>query len=168
MEFGPQPTTWIFALDDRSTAMSLVETSSTTGPLFATPDSVDEVVATFPRSAGIPEDVAALLDMSRKLLRTSVIHYEFAAIGVEKSLQALELAVRIHLAAGRNVVFVKLIERLKAEGALPLEDVDLIDTARQLRNDLFAHPKTVMAFPLVMATNLIRTSHRLSTALFPS
>lgn len=77
--------------------MSLVPAESPGDVVFATPDAVDEIVATFPAADTMPADVAALLDLAHKLLRTSVVHYEFAALAVEKSLQAVERAVRARL-----------------------------------------------------------------------
>src|SRR3546814_8631352 len=56
---------------------------------------LDEVISGFARTAATPPDVASLLSLAHKLLRTSVIHYEFAALAAEKSLQALERAVRL-------------------------------------------------------------------------
>ncbi|HEY8702844.1 MAG TPA: hypothetical protein VIM08_18070 [Arthrobacter sp.] len=69
--------------------------------------------------------------------------------------------------AGKNVRFAALVKRLNAEGIVHNVNVELIDTGRQIRNDAFAHPKNVIAFPLVMAVNTIRTSHRLVARLFP-
>jgi len=147
--------------------MSLVQSATPDDILLATPDTVDQVVASFDHSQATPEEVTALLDVSHKLLRTSVVHYEFAAIGVEKAIQALELAVRTRLGAGDKETFADLIKRLPTQTALTEEDVELIDTGRKLRNNLFAHPKTAVAFPLVMAVGLMRTSHHLIARLFP-
>src|SRR5689334_11579912 len=91
------PTSWTFELDQRSTHMSLVSAEDLADLIFATPETVDQVVATFPRTEATPADVAGLLDLAHKLLRTSVVHYELAPVAVEKSLQALERAARIRL-----------------------------------------------------------------------
>ncbi len=165
-EFSP-PTTWTFELDPLAPRMSLVQTVGPEDVVLATPDTVDQVVATFDHSKATPEEVVGLLEVSRKLLRTSVVHYEFAAIAVEKSIQALELAVRNCLGANEKETFANLIKRLPSKTTLSASDVDLVDTGRKLRNSLFAHPKTAVAFPLVMAVGLMQTSHRLIALLFP-
>jgi hypothetical protein len=54
--------------------------------MFATPDTIEKLTATFDRTDETPEEITALLDVSRKLLRGSTAHYEFAAVGSEKSL----------------------------------------------------------------------------------
>ena len=163
-----RPTAWTFDLDERTTSMSLVSIVRNGGPIFATPDTVDELIASFEVSETTPEGVTALLDMSRKLLAASVIHHEFAAVAIEKSLQAVELAVRIRLYAGKNATFVQLINRVKVEAGFADDDVDALDTGRILRNRVFAHPTGVVAFPLVMCVDGIRTSHKLVGVLFPS
>lgn len=134
------PETWTFALDQRSTHMSLTTTTETEGPVLATPDAVDAVVAGFAHTEATPPEVRSLLDVSCMLLRMCVVHYEFAAIAVEKSLQALERALRIHLAAGDKIPFAALVKRLPARGEISEADVELIDAGRELRNRLFAHP----------------------------
>jgi hypothetical protein len=153
-------------LDERATRMSLTSTSRKFDPVFATPETVDLVVHTFDRTTHAPDEVNRLLDMSRKLLATCVIHYEFAAVAAEKSLQALELAVRLRLAAGPRPTFASLIARLKTESDLTDEVMDLIDTGRIIRNRVFAHPTDAVALPLVMMTDVIRSSHRLIARLF--
>lgn len=163
----PYPMTWTFELDRRSTHMSLTPASETKGPLMATPDAADAVVAGFIHTAETPAEVRSLLDVSCKLLRTCVVHYEFAAIAVEKSLQALERALRIHLGVGDKIPFAALIKRLPAGSGISEADRQLIDTGRKLRNRLFAHPTQAVVMPLVMATGLVRTSHRLIALLFP-
>lgn len=163
-----RPTTWTFDLDERTTSMSLVSIERNHGPILGTPDTVGELIASFDVSEATPEGVVTLLDMSRKLLAASVIHYEFAAVGVEKSLQAVELAVRIRLDAGKNATFVQLINRVKVEAGFADDDVEALITGRILRNRVFAHPTGAVAFPLVMCVDGIRTSHKLVGVLFPS
>lgn len=162
----PYPTTWNFELDDRATHMSLIAAVEPSELMFATPDRVDQVVASFDRTMATPTDVVALLDLAHKLLRTCVVHYEFAALAVEKSLQALELAIRIRLGADRKRSFGKLIDTLQKSGVVSAGDAELLHAGRQLRNS-FAHPMTAAALPLVMTTDLLRTSHRLIASLFP-
>jgi hypothetical protein len=161
------PTEWEFALDARTTHMSLTPTAPGRGPVLATPETVDDVVQSFVRVDGTPSDVNGLLELSHKLLRTSVIHYEFAALAVEKSLQALERALRLRFDVSDRVAFKDLISRAGRAGLVSAADQDVMDTARQLRN-MFAHPATSPALPLVMVVGMLENSHRLIAGLFPS
>lgn len=161
------PTSWTFDLDPRAKHMAFVGPSEGQGPIFATPDTADEVVATFDRSKATPEEVAALLDVSQKLLRTSMVHYEFAAVAVEKSIQALELAVRRRLGADEKETFANLVKRLSSTTSLSARDIEQVDAGRKLRNSLFAHPENAVVFPIGMAVGLMQTSHRLIAVLFP-
>jgi len=160
------PTQWSFDLDPVAVRMAFVSPGLGDEPVFATPDAADAVVASFDHSDATPDEVQGLLDVSRKLLRTAIIHYEFAAIAAEKSIQALELAVRTRLGADNKPLFAQLIKRLAAETDLTAEEIDRIDTGRRLRNDLFAHPSRAVAFPLGMATGLMQTSFSLISRLF--
>jgi hypothetical protein len=162
----PYPTSWTFELDQRATHMSLISADDFADLVFATPDSVDEVVSTIVRTRATPADVADILSLAHKLLRTSVVHYEFAALAVEKSLQALERALRLRLGIDRGLTFEKLIDRAADQGLLSGEDEELMDAGRQLRN-VFAHPATAPALPLVMVTSMLQTSYRLIGVLFP-
>lgn len=163
----PPPTAWTFDLDSRATHMSVVTTSQDRAPVFATPDAIAQLTGLFPRSSGVPEEVEALLDISRKLLQTAPVHYEFAAIGVEKSLQALELAVRTRLGASHRPTFAKLLESLAEQGLVSESDLDMINTGRELRNRIFAHPTNAVAVPMVLAMGLAERSHGLIALLFP-
>ncbi len=162
----PYPTSWTFELDERTTHMSLVSAEDFAGLVFATPASVDEVISGCARTAATPPDVASLLSLAHKLLRTSVVHYEFAALAAEKSLQALERAVRLRLGVGGRPPFKRLVEILGEQVALSDEDKELLDAGRQLRN-FFAHPATAPALPLVMVIGVLATSYRLVAVLFP-
>jgi hypothetical protein len=146
--------------------MSLTSTGDGAGPTLATPETVDQTVASFPRTQATPPDVVALLDLAHKLLRTSVVHYEFAAVAVEKSLQALERALRLRLDVSDRVRFKDLIDRAAKGGFTSSEDLDLMDAGRELRN-FFAHPATSAALPMVMVTGMVKNSHRLIAVLFP-
>lgn len=163
--FGPKPDSWTFPLDQRATHMSLIEMDETTEPIFATPDSIQKLVNGFPRDPHTPAEVIALLDIGNKLFITAVIYYEFAAVSVEKSLQAFELAVRMYLSAGANVNFGKLIRRLEDEGTFTDEQIMLFTLGRKLRNS-FAHPQYVNAIPLVMVSRFLRTTHQLIAILY--
>ena len=160
------PTFWTFELDERTTHMSLVPTSESSRPIFATPDTVDEVIASFGRTSATPAEVAGMLDLAHNLLRTSVVHYEFAALAAEKSFQALERSLRLRLGTDGRPTFGKLIDLGVERGLLSKDEAELMDFGRRLRN-FFAHPSTAPALPLVTVTGMLRTSHRLIGSLFP-
>ena len=160
------PTSWTFELDDRTVRMSLVSSDDFGGVVFATPDVVDDVVSLFIRTEATPPDVASLLDLAHRLLRTSVVHYEFAALAAEKSLQAVERAMRLRLGIAKRTPFKRLIDLLGQEVALSDEYKQLLDAGRQMRN-FFAHPATAPALPLVVVTGMLATSYRLIAFLFP-
>lgn len=145
--------------------MSTAATSETAEPVFATPDSINELVDTLPRSTSTPDEVSALLDVARDLLTTSVIHYEFAAVAAEKSLQAVESAVRYRFDSSK-APYAKLIERLAATRELDDATIDIMTSGRELRNQ-FAHPRTTAAFPLTMAVDVIATTHYIIAMLYP-
>lgn len=160
------PETWTFELDRRATHMSLRPHDAPSGVVFATPVTIDEVVSTFSSSAATPAEVVELLELAAKLFRTSVVHYEFAALAVEKSLQALERAIRIRLGVNDRATLKQLIEQLQSEMELDHEVKDLLHTGRQIRNS-FAHPARAPALPLVLVTKMLDTSYRLIADLFP-
>lgn len=166
MTFGPHPTTWTFALDERSTHSSIIATSDQTPPIFMTPETVSAQAATFPRTESTPTDVAALLQLSVNLLETSVVHYEFAAIALEKSLQAVEAALRHRFTAGKNSTFSALIRRFERETHPEPEVVEMMTFARELRN-MAAHPMAAQVFPVVVTVSSVRRSHDLVAEIFP-
>lgn len=145
--------------------MSIVTTSDTADPTFATPDSIDELLSGLPRTSAAPEEVLALLQLAHRLLAASVIHYEFAAVAAEKALQAVELAVR-HRCDLSKARYEKLVDRLAATCEFDDETIDLIHTGRKLRN-VFSHPRQAAAFPLIMVVNVITGSHRIVSTLYP-
>ncbi|PJJ55513.1 hypothetical protein [Compostimonas suwonensis] len=166
MTFGPHPTAWTFALDKRSTHSSIVVTGNESGPIFMTPETVSVHAQTFPRTTSTPANVAALLQLSVDLLETSVIHYEFAALAMEKSLQAVEAALRHRFTAGKNTTYSQLIARFQRETDPESDVVETLTFARELRN-MAAHPVTAPAFPIVVTVSSVRRSHDLVAEIFP-
>ena len=100
------------------------------------------------------------------LLEASVIHYEFAALAMEKSLQAVEAALRRRFAAGKNTTFSELIARFQRETDPGPDVVEMLTFARELRN-MIAHPTTAPALPIVITVSSIRRSHDLVAEIFP-
>lgn len=146
---GPYPTTWVFHLDERTTHMSLVTTGPGWPPVMATPSTIRDQLASLPDVAGADAGVVGLLRVSDALMETSVIHYEFAAIAVEKAMQALELALRTMTAPPSDARLLVLIRRLVDEGRVTEERGRELDQLRKLRNRLVGHPQREAALPLV-------------------
>ncbi|MCT1479144.1 MULTISPECIES: hypothetical protein [unclassified Microbacterium] len=166
MTFGPHPTTWTFALDARSTHSSIIAADENSSPIFMTPDAVSAHAGTFARTTSTPTDVAALLQLSVALLETSVVHYEFAALALEKCLQAIEAALRHRFSAGKNTTFSELIRRFQRETHPEPEMVEMLTFARELRN-MAAHPTTAPALPIVVTVSSIHRSHDLVAEIYP-
>ncbi|MFC4902731.1 hypothetical protein [Kocuria oceani] len=166
MTFGRHPTTWTFTLDERSTHSSIIATGDQSPPIFMTPETITTLARTFQRTASTPTDVAALLQLSVDLLETSVVHYEFAATALEKSLQAVEAALRHRFTAGKNTTFSKLIRRFQQETHPAPKVVEILTFARELRN-MAAHPMTAPALPIVVTVSSVGRSHDLVAEIFP-
>jgi hypothetical protein len=155
MTFGPHPTTWTFALDARSTHSSIIAADENSSPIFMTPDAVSAHAGTFARTTSTPTDVAALLQL-----------YEFAALALEKCLQAIEAALRHRFSAGKNTTFSELIRRFQRETHPEPEMVEMLTFARELRN-MAAHPTTAPALPIVVTVSSIHRSHDLVAEIYP-
>lgn len=153
------PMTWLFELDERTTHMSPVPTSPDQPPIPATPISIRRVLATFASSAQTPKEVSGMLELSGFLLETSVVHYEFAALSVEKALQALELMLRIKVDPASRAGMSGLIKALQKRTTLRPEVVEFLNDMVRLRNDWVGHPRTAGAYPLVAAAGFLRRIH---------
>jgi hypothetical protein len=156
MTGSPYPTTWTFDLDERTTRMSLLSTSPSEAPIYATPVSIRQVLATFKQSATTPSDVVDILIVSADLLETSVIHYEFAALAVEKALQALELLIRLRVDQTPTAGMSRLIESLRKRYALRSELDEFLRDMLYLRNSWVGHPRGAVAYPMVIAVGFLR------------
>ncbi len=154
-----------FKLDALTSRMSIVPTSDEQPPIFATPNSLSAITEGFPSSPRVPADIARLLTVARDLLVTSSIHYEFAAIAVEKSLHAVELAVRTYLNVGSGPAFNKLIDRLVDHPDFSIEDGQRLHDLRRIRN-MFAHPHGAIVFPLVTAVGWVRLCSEIVVGMF--
>lgn len=160
----PSPGAHLFALDDRTRRQSIVATSEEQTPVFATPDSLEAAVAELPRTQRAPEGVASLLELSRRLLVMSTVEYEFAALGAEKALQAVETTLRHVLDADMKQPYSKLITRYLTTHPYGSLDAETLNVGRQLRN-VAAHPKTAAAMPIVLMMRSVRTSHEIVVEL---
>lgn len=118
-----------------------------------------------PRSAHEPADLTGMLKVVGHLFELSVVHYELAAVASEKAFQALERAVRIKLRAAEKTRYKALIDSLGDRLALPREQIDMIDTGRQLRNLRVGHPKNSGEITLIMAAGHIERSFELIAAV---
>ncbi len=159
------PVYWTVRLDALTARMSIVPTSDEQPPIFATPDSLSAITEGFASSPKVPAEIADLLCVARKLLVASSIHYGFAALSMEKSLQALELAVRMHFCAGTGPSFRSLIERFKDDPAMSGFDVQRLHDMRRFRN-MFAHPQGPIVFPLVTAVGWVRLCSEVVVGIF--
>jgi hypothetical protein len=159
------PTHWTFQLDHRTTVSSIFPTEPDFPSVAALPANLEAFASPLPRTASTPKEVGGLLTLSRTLMVTSSIHYEYGALAIEKSFYALELACKIRL--GSNAYnFADTIGRLENAGTFSPDQHDMLTTARKIRN-LFAHPKDVPALPIVFCAGSLNTSHLLVAALFP-
>ncbi len=152
-------TTWVFKLDERTTHMSVVATGRNQPPIPATPDSVRYVLSGFSSSPAIPLDVVGMLEVCGYLMETSVVHYEFAALAVEKALQALERMLRLAVAPSSRPGMAGLIKQLGQRVSLRPELSEFLTDMVRLRNDWVGHPQNVGVYPLVIAFGLLRHIH---------
>jgi hypothetical protein len=162
---SPRPviTRWTYDLDPRTIRSSVIYTSELERPVYATPASLSEVLVSFPRSEAAPDGVAALLTVAGHLLTCSPVHYEFAAIAVEKSFQAVETALRHRLR--KNIRFQKLIGLYLNEIGGGTEMKEQLRLIRDLRNDA-AHPRAPGAWPIITTINMVRVAHEIIASMF--
>ncbi len=125
----------------------------------ATPDSVRHVLSGFLSSLAIPVDVLGMLDVCGYLMETSVVHYEFAALAVEKALQALERMLRLAVAPSSGAGMAGLIKQLRQRTVLRPELSEFLTDMVRLRNDWVGHPKNAGVHPLVTAFGLLQHIH---------
>jgi len=155
---------WTYDLDPRTVRSSVIYTSELERPLYATPATLREVVASFPRPDAAPDGVAALLRVAGHLLTCSPVHYEFAAIAVEKSFQAVETALRHRLS--KKGSFKELIDLYLNETGGGTELKEQLRLIRDLRNDA-AHPQAPGAWPIITTINMLRVAHEIIASMFP-
>lgn len=152
------------ALD--TAAMTELEPDSRSALMAGRYEDLLEHVKTWPVPASAPDGVAALLGTSRRLFAHAWFVYEFAAVGVTVSLQAVEAALRDRLGSGPGPALQALIERALKERLISEQDADRLDAGRKLRNR-FSHPREQAAMPLAMCGEMIRYSHEVASALYP-
>ncbi len=165
MNNSPYPTTWLFGLDERTTHMSLVHTTPAQPPIPATPTTIRDALSTFKRSQTTPSDVVGMLDVSNDLMETSVIHYEFAALAVEKGLQALELMLRLKVGPASKAGMTGLINSLQKRSPLKPELDAFLRDMVHLRNNWVGHPRNEAAYAMVSAVGLLSHIHAAITEL---
>lgn len=162
---NPYPTTWTFDLDWRTTHMSVVSTGPRQPPIPATPDSLRSVLSGFSSSSAIPPDVAGMLAVCGYLMEASAVHYEFAAVAVEKALQALELMLRLKVDPSSRAGMAGLIKQLGQRTTLRPGLSDFLTDMVRLRNDWVGHPRNATAYPLVSAFGFLRHTYAAITEL---
>ncbi len=145
--------------------MSIVSTSETQPPVYATAESLRAAVSDFPTSRNVPAEVAGLLSVARKLLVASVVEYEFAAIAMEKALQGVELAVRVRSSSmSARVKLYELIESLRELPGFSIAYIERLHDLRKMRNS-FAHPAAA-ALPLVICVGWVRFCSEVVVEIF--
>ncbi|ARC55488.1 hypothetical protein AS850_00165 [Frondihabitans sp. 762G35] len=89
-------------------------------------------------------------------MEASVIHYEFAALAVEKALQALELAMRFKVDQSPTAGMSRLIESLRKGYSLRPELDEFLRDMLRLRNKWVGHPRGAVTYPMVSAVSFLR------------
>lgn len=109
----------------------------------------------------IPSGIANLLATARSLFANSWFNYEFMAVGVTISLQAVEATFRqVVYPDASNRSFRTLRNRAAKEGWLATDLADRLDAGIELRNSL-SHPPDQAAFTVGMAAPMIVNSHHI-------
>jgi hypothetical protein len=119
----------------------------------------------WPVSERTPEGVAALLARSRQMFVDGYYTYDNFMDAVVRSLQAVEAAFRVRLAAGESMSFVQLVKRAAARGLMSDEARDVLDAGRHFRNSQI-HATSVPALSPAMAAGMLAASHKVVAELF--
>ncbi|WP_123955538.1 hypothetical protein [Frondihabitans sp. 762G35] len=93
--------------------------------------------------------------MSADLMEVSVIHYEFAALAVDKALQALELTIRLKVDQSAKAGMSRLIGTLRKDYALRPELDELLRDVLHLRNSWVGHPRGAVTYSMVSAVGFL-------------
>lgn len=117
-----------------------------------------------PAHTHTPDNVAAQLARSRRLSADGSYTYENFFDAATRSLQAVEVALRVRLDAGEKVPFAKLIDLAKAEDLVNDYTHDILHTGRDLRNRQ-VHSAAIAVFNPAVAARVIATSHQLVAEL---
>jgi hypothetical protein len=120
------------------------------------PTLLDELSNSWPLREATTDGTASLLRTSRALFVHSYFVYEFLALGVLVSFQAVESALRDVL--GTNATWNKLVLKAESEGLIDSGQAEHLHAARMLRNT-FSHPSQQTVWPHGMASMAIETSH---------
>ncbi|MFE4834432.1 hypothetical protein ACFRAU_07100 [Arthrobacter sp. NPDC056691] len=100
-----------------------------------------------------------MLKLSGFLLETSVVHYEFAALSLEKALQALELMLRIKVDPASRAGMSGLIKATQERSPFRPELLEFLNDMVRLRNDWVGHPRNAAVYPLVTAAAFLSRIH---------
>lgn len=121
----------------------------------------------WPQSPATPDGVAALLARSRQMFVDGYYTYENFLDAVTRSLQAVEAALRVRLAAGDRVSFAQLIDRAKAEGIVGDYAQEILHLGRTFRNQQI-HATALPVVNPAIAARMIGASHKLVAEIFDS
>jgi hypothetical protein len=129
-------------------------------------DVLESTARDWPTTEATPSGIAELLSTSRAAFVLAWFHYEMLVVSAAWSLLAVEGALRDRLEADDRRPLSKLLAQVKREQILAVEDVERLDAARQLRNQL-AHARSQQVWTLGMAGPVVATSHRAISLVYP-
>jgi hypothetical protein len=129
-------------------------------PLSMTVEVLRGRTEKWPVSQRTPKDVAAHLARSRQMFVDGYYTYENFTDATTRSLQAVEVALRVRFDAGPGTTFAKLIDRAKADGLVDDYAHEILHTGRKLRNRE-VHATTLSVLNPASAAWAIGASHKL-------
>jgi len=126
---------------------------------MATPITIAAELTRLPLATNNDPGVDGLLRVCAQLIETSVIHYEFAAVALEKALQALELKLRIVVNRSSKDGMSSLIKQLERRGTLTHDEANELLKLVRIRNQVVGHPQSEGAKSLVVIMGYLHYIH---------
>ena len=135
--------------------------------IVGTREDLEREASTWEIGPFVPDQVAEMLSVSRRLFVHSYFVHEFAAVAVVWSLLATEATLRkvLEVSPTDRTGFKKLIGQARGRGLLTEDEAVQLDAGRQFRNALI-HTDRQSAFTLGMSIPLLRGGHSLVARLF--
>jgi hypothetical protein len=135
--------------------------------MVGTRSDLEQEASRWETHPGVPEQIARMLTVSRRLFIHSYFVHEFAVVAVVWSLLAVESSLRfvLDVSLSDRTGFKKLITRAHVSGLLTEEETIQLDAGREFRNRL-VHTEGQTAFTLGMSVPLLATTHSLVVRLF--
>src|SRR5436190_10020758 len=104
--------------------------------VFPNEAALEAHVNSWPVADAVPEDMAEVLRVARRLLIKSYQEYGFAHVAVTWGLLALEAGLNVCLEARDKLTLVQMIERTRQRGLIDQEEFEALERARTLRNKI--------------------------------